>query len=231
MPGRFGEPTRCLGFSLPLPQTARCALDANPSLGPSLLSKVQLVPGSEYRRVSQLPGGVEIQRGRALEGKDVSRRPGRTRALVSQLSLPPADRSTSRRAPIASPTVIVALHAATGAAVGAATRSRTKALLLGPMVHLAGDYVPHEDFRSRRFEIGSGVAALVLLAARRGLFDPATIGAAASASPDLEHVLPFLRPGGRKLFHDRLGWHRAGRLPAVLQLALACAIIAALARR
>ena len=68
-----------------------------------------------------------------------------------------------------------------------------------------------------------------LLAVRRGLFDPATLGAAASSAPDLEHVLPFLRPGGRKLFHDRLGWHRAGRFPVALQLLLAGAIIGALA--
>ena len=52
-------------------------------------------------------------------------------------------------------------------------------------------------------------------------------GAAASSAPDLEHVLPFLRPGGRKLFHDR-GWHRSGRFPAGLQLLLAGAILGAL---
>jgi hypothetical protein len=127
--------------------------------------------------------------------------------------------------------VIVALHVATGAVAGAATGSRAKAVLLGPVLHLAGDWMPHEDFRSRRFEIGSGVAALVLLAARRGLFDPATLGAAACSAPDLEHVLPSLRPGGRKLFHDRLGWHRSGHFPPLLQLALACGILGALVRR
>src|SRR6476620_2628110 len=80
--------------------------------------------------------------------------------------------------------------------------------------------MPHEDFRSRRFEIGSGVAAVVLLAARRGLFDPATLGAAACSAPDLEHVLPYLRPGGHQLFHH--GWHRSGRrFSADLQLLLA----------
>jgi len=127
--------------------------------------------------------------------------------------------------------VIVALHLATGAAAGAASRSRITAILLGPLLHLAGDYMPHEDFQSRRFEIGSGVVALALIAGRRGAFDPATFGAAACSAPDLEHVLPFLRPGGRKLFHDRLGWHRSGRFPALLQLALACGIIGALVRR
>jgi hypothetical protein len=123
--------------------------------------------------------------------------------------------------------VIVALHVATGAAVGAASGSRLAALLLGPGLHLAGDRVPHEDIHSRRFEIGSGVAGLLLLAARRGPLDPATLGAAATCAPDLEHVLPFLRPGGRKLFHGG-GWHRSGRFPVELQLLLAGGILAAL---
>src|SRR6266513_5479572 len=121
--------------------------------------------------------------------------------------------------------VIVSLHVATGAAAGAASGSRVRALLLGPILHLAADRVPHQDFRSRRFEIGSGLACLVLLAARRGPLDPATLGAAASSAPDLEHVLPFLRPGGSKLFHGRLGWHRSGRFPVSLQLVLAGAIL------
>ena len=123
--------------------------------------------------------------------------------------------------------MIVALHVATGAAAGAASGSRLAALFLGPVLHLAGDRVPHEDFHSKRFEIGSGLAGVVLLAVRRGPLDPATLGAAASSAPDLEHVLPFLRPGGRKLFHHH-GWHRSGPFPAKLQLVLAAAIIAAL---
>jgi hypothetical protein len=127
--------------------------------------------------------------------------------------------------------VIVALHVATGAAAGAASGSRLKALLIGPVLHLAGDRLPHEDIHSTRFEIGSGLAGVYLLAVRRGPFDPATLGAAASSAPDLEHVLPFLRPGGRKLFHDRLGWHRAGRFPVHLQLLLAGGILAALSMR
>ena len=127
--------------------------------------------------------------------------------------------------------VIVALHVATGAAVGAATGSRLAALLLGPALHLAGDRVPHRDFHSTRFEIGTGVAGIALLAARRGPLDPATLGAAASSAPDLEHVLPFLRPSGRKLFHDRLGWHRDGPFSAHLQLLLAGVILVAMIAR
>ena len=126
--------------------------------------------------------------------------------------------------------MIVSLHVATGAAAGAATGSRLAAVMLGPILHLAGDRLPHQDISSRRFEIGSGLVGLVLLAARRGPVDPATLGAAASSAPDLEHVLPFLRPGG-KLFHGRRGWHRSGRFPADLQLLLAGAILGVLVAR
>jgi hypothetical protein len=76
--------------------------------------------------------------------------------------------------------------------------------------------------------MGSGFVCLVLLAIRRGVFDPATLGAAASSAPDLEHILPSLRPGGRKLFHGGRGWHRSGRFPAELQLLLAGATIGVL---
>lgn len=124
--------------------------------------------------------------------------------------------------------MIVSLHVATGAAAGAASDSRLAAILLGPILHLAGDRMPHQDISSRRFEIGSGVFCLALLAGKRGLMDPATLGAAACSAPDLEHVVPLLRPRGSKLFHDRLGWHRSGRLPSGLQLLLAGAIVGAL---
>jgi hypothetical protein len=124
--------------------------------------------------------------------------------------------------------MIVALHVATGAAAGAASASRAAALLIGPLLHLAGDRLPHEDIHSTRIEIGSGLACLLLLAARRGPFDPATLGAAASSAPDLEHVLPFMRPGGRKVFHDRLGWHRSGRLSVSTQVLIAAGILGVL---
>jgi hypothetical protein len=64
------------------------------------------------------------------------------------------------------------------------------------------------------------VAALLAIALRRGLFDPVTIGAAAGSAPDLEHIVRFPRPGGRKLFpsHRIRGWHRTGGAPAWAQL-------------
>jgi len=127
--------------------------------------------------------------------------------------------------------MIVSLHVATGGAAGALIRSRTLALLLGPALHLAGDRVPHEDIPDRSFEIGSGLVALALLAARRGPFDPAVLGGAAAAMPDLEHVVPWLRPRGEKLFHRGGGRHGAG-ITAEAQLLVAGGIVGwLLARR
>jgi hypothetical protein len=126
--------------------------------------------------------------------------------------------------------MIVSMHVASGAAMGAVVGSRRRALLLGPFLHLAGDRIPHQDIASRRFEIASGVAGVLLLAARRGPFDPATVGALAASAPDLEHVVPWVRPRGQKLFHGRHGWHRSGRFSAAAQLLLAGAILGVLSR-
>jgi len=117
--------------------------------------------------------------------------------------------------------VIVSLHAATGATLGAAVRSPKTAALLGVPLHLAGDRVPHKDIHDRRFEVGSGIALIGLLALRRGLTDSATIGALAACAPDIEHIVRLPRPGGSKLFHGRRGWHRSGGLSTRSQLLLA----------
>ena len=122
--------------------------------------------------------------------------------------------------------VIVSLHVATGAAVGALTGTRTRAALLGVVAHAAGDRMRHEDIPSHRYELLSGGAALLAIAVRRGPFDPATIGAAAGSAPDIEHILRLPRPGGRKLFpsHRIRGFHRSGGVSAQMQL-LAAGII------
>jgi hypothetical protein len=114
--------------------------------------------------------------------------------------------------------------------MGALVRSRRRALLIGPLLHMAEDRVPHQDILNRRFEIASGAACLLLLTLRRGPFDAATLGAVATSAPDLEHVMPWLRPRGQKLFHGRHGWHRSGRFSAAAQLVLAGAILGVLVR-
>lgn len=116
--------------------------------------------------------------------------------------------------------MIVSLHVATGGAAGGLAPSRRWALALGALAHLAGDRMPHEDLPNRRFELWSGIAAVVALALRRGLFDKITLGAGAGSAPDLEHMLRLPRPGGRKLFpsHRIRGWHRSGGVSTGAQL-------------
>lgn len=127
--------------------------------------------------------------------------------------------------------MIVSLHVATGAAAGALTRSRLGAAVLGPVLHAAGDAIPHHDIPSRRFEIASGVACALAVALRCGPTSPETIGALAASAPDLEHVLP--RISERDLFpsHRFRGWHREGGIPAWAQLVAAGAILALVLRR
>jgi len=116
--------------------------------------------------------------------------------------------------------VITSFHVASGAVCGAAVRSRPAAAALGFLLHLVGDVIPHDDIPSPNFEMWSGVAALTTVAIVRGPFDPATIGAAAASSPDLEHAIRLPRPGGRKLFpsHRFSALHQAGGVPTWAQL-------------
>jgi len=93
--------------------------------------------------------------------------------------------------------------------------------------------MPHEDIPDRRFEIGSGIAGILLLIAARGPFDPAITGALAASCPDIEHVVRLPRPGGGKLFpsHRFHGWHRSGGISAPAQLVLAGFLMGLLLRR
>ena len=129
--------------------------------------------------------------------------------------------------------MIVAVHVASGALAGALLGSRRAAVPAGLALHVAGDLIPHHDFRSRPFEFGSGVVGVLALAFVRGFGDPATVGAIASSAPDFEHITPLPRPGGRKLFpsHRWERLHRSGGLSSGAQLALALGVLAALLAR
>jgi hypothetical protein len=123
--------------------------------------------------------------------------------------------------------VIVALHVATGAALGAAVGSRRAAVPLGVLAHFLGDVMPHEDMR-REVEIVTGVAALVAVGLRRGALDAATVGAAACSAPDVEHLLPLRR----SVFpsHRWARFHKSGGLSTAVQLAAAGLLLAAVLR-
>jgi hypothetical protein len=129
--------------------------------------------------------------------------------------------------------VIVSLHVATGAAGGALTRSRPAAVALGLAMHALGDRVPHQDIPSYHFEVRSGFACLLAIAARYGPLSPVTLGAVASSAPDIEHAIRLPRPGGRKLFpsHRIPGWHHEGGIPAWAQLLAAGALVGYLLAR
>jgi hypothetical protein len=96
---------------------------------------------------------------------------------------------------------------------------------MGPILHLAA-IACHEDIRSRRFEIGSGLAGVVsspcgdACSIRRRLA-PWRV----RPRPRARH--PVAAPWRKELFHYR-GWHRSGRFPAALQLLLAGATLGAL---
>ena len=125
------------------------------------------------------------------------------------------------------------MHVAGGAAAGALVGSPGAAVAAGFALHAVQDAVPHHDIPSRKFEAASGLLLLAVLALRRGLLDPAVLGGAACAAPDLEHILPLPRPGGRELYpsHRIEGWHKEGGVPAWAQLVAAGVIVAALIRR
>ena len=65
-------------------------------------------------------------------------------------------------------------------------------------------------------------------ASRDLLAAPAAAPVATWSATIMGDFVADVRPGGRKLFHDRLGWHRAGRFSAYLQLLLAAGILGAL---
>jgi hypothetical protein len=127
-------------------------------------------------------------------------------------------------------TLIVAFHAASGAAAGSVSKSRLAALASGPILHVAADRVPHRHPRHDVWEYAAGAVTLGLLVRTRGLFDAATIGAIAAVAPDLEHLLPRKRQR-RKLFHNRRR-NRLGPngLSVAAQLALSAALLAPVLR-
>jgi hypothetical protein len=57
------------------------------------------------------------------------------------------------------------------------------------------------------------------------------LGGAAAAMPDLEHLVPWLRPGGEKLFHRGGGRHGVGFTKDAQLLAAGLLLGLLLARR
>ena len=130
--------------------------------------------------------------------------------------------------------VILAVHVPAGALAGRWAGSGPAAFGWGVVSHAALDLVPHEDPFGERAEIGwtAGMLALVAILTRR---DPRSLaGAVGGALPDLEHLMPRVRHGGRALFPTHAWGRLHGSLPTRLelgggaQLAVAAAMTAGL---
>jgi hypothetical protein len=79
-------------------------------------------------------------------------------------------------------------HVATGALAGRHRVGVLDALLAGLATHAAMDVIPHGEVHDDQFELVTGAAGVLAIAARHGWRSPITMGALGSVIPDLEHV-------------------------------------------
>lgn len=122
-------------------------------------------------------------------------------------------------------------HVATGALAGRGRTSLRDAFLAGLATHAAMDVIPHGEVHDDQFELVTGAAGVLVLAARYGWTSPITIGAIGSVVPDMEHVpslvglrTPPLFPTHR--FAVLHGWEtKPLAIPAWLQAVLGGAVI------
>ena len=84
--------------------------------------------------------------------------------------------------------MMVSVHAAVGAGVGARSGSPGAALAGGVVSHLLCDLVPHRDY-DIRVEAPLALAVFVYLGARHGLRSPQFWGAVGAVLPDAENAL------------------------------------------
>jgi hypothetical protein len=131
--------------------------------------------------------------------------------------------------------VILAVHVPAGALAGRWAGSVPAAFGWGVLSHAALDLFPHEDPFGERAELAMTAAMLALVAALTRLDARSLAGAVGGSLPDLEHLMPWVRRGGRALFPTHAWARLHGSLPTRLelgggaQLAMAGALTAGLA--
>jgi hypothetical protein len=131
--------------------------------------------------------------------------------------------------------VILAVHIPAGALAGRRARKGPAAFGWGVLSHAALDLIPHKDPFGERAEIAMTAAMLALVAALTRLDGRALAGAIGGALPDLEHLMPWVRQGGRAVFPTHSSARLHGSLPTrvelggAAQLAIAAALMARLA--
>lgn len=128
-------------------------------------------------------------------------------------------------------------HVATGALAGRGRAGLREAFLAGLATHAAMDVAPHGEVHDDAFELVTGAAGVLALAARYGWASPITVGAIGSIVPDMEHVPQLLGLRTRPVFPTHRfgvlhGWEiKPFAIPAWLQAVLGGAVIGALVAR
>lgn len=87
--------------------------------------------------------------------------------------------------------MMVSVHAAVGAAVGAGARRPLTAFLSGAASHLLCDLVPHRDY-DIKVEAPLALAMFAYLVMRYGINSPQVIGALGAVAPDGENAAMVL---------------------------------------
>ena len=91
-------------------------------------------------------------------------------------------------------------HVATGALAGRHRAGALDALLAGITTHAVMDVAPHGEVNDEYFELFSGAAGVLALAARYGWRSPVTMGAIGAIIPDMEHLTQHVGLHKRALF-------------------------------
>ncbi len=133
--------------------------------------------------------------------------------------------------------MMVWVHAAVGALVGAHAKTPSGAVAGGIVSHLACDLVPHKDY-SLAVEAPLALAMFLYLAKRYGIYSPQTLGALGAVLPDAENALAVLGivPAAATLFpthNDTRPWfvgHGRKVQSPLPQVALALAALALASR-
>ena len=122
-------------------------------------------------------------------------------------------------------------HVATGALAGRGRTALREAFLAGLATHAAMDVIPHGEVHDDYFELVTGAAGVLALAARHGWSSPITIGAIGSIVPDMEHIPQLFGVHAPPLFPTHRygvlhGWEtKPLAIPAWLQAVLGGAVI------
>jgi len=121
--------------------------------------------------------------------------------------------------------MIVAVHAAVGAALGKLVERKDGAFAVGVASHLLCDLLPHKDF-DIKVEAALAAVTFGVIAARCGVNSPEFIGAMGAVAPDAENAASVvgLLPKESMRFPTHQGDHHHG--PKV-QSALPQGILAA----